>query len=133
LLWRNSRAAELFDVQVEKGSNGGARVTWTKRDNWLDWSRLSEACYMLRSNISDWPPEELWKAYIQLTEAEEAFRIQKNDLNIRPIWHQKEEGVFAHILVCVLAYVLWKAKVYVISQVWVTNPEKCSTIFLRSS
>ena len=56
----------------------------------------------------DWSPEELWKAYIQLTEAEDAFRIQKSDLRIRPIWHQKEERVLAHILVCFLAYALWK-------------------------
>jgi transposase len=109
LLGRNSRAAGLFDVRVEKGADGGAKVTWTKRDDWRDWSRLSEGCYMLRSNIRDWTPEEMWKAYIQLTEAEDAFRIQKSDLNIRPIWHQKEERVLAHILVCFLAYVLWKA------------------------
>lgn len=109
LLGKNSRAAGLFDVKVEKGPNGGAEVSWTKRDDWRDWSRLSEGCYMLRSNISDWSPEELWKAYIQLTEAEEAFRIQKNDLKIRPIWHQKEERVLAHILVCFLAYVVWKS------------------------
>jgi hypothetical protein len=50
----------------------------------------------------------LWKAYIQLTEAESAFRIQKSDLSLRPIWHQKTERVQAHILVCFLAYVLWK-------------------------
>ena len=43
-----------------------------------------------------------------MTEAENAFRIQKNDLRIRPIWHQKEERVLSHILVCFLAYVLWK-------------------------
>jgi len=109
LLGKNSRAAGLFDVRVEKGFNGGATVTWTKRGDWRDWSRLSEGCYMLRSNIRDWTPEELWKAYIQLTEAEDAFRIQKNDLKIRPIWHQKEERVLAHILVCFLAYVLWKS------------------------
>jgi transposase len=109
LLGRNSRAAGLFDVKVEKGLNGGAKVRWSKRDDWRNWSRLSEGCYILRSNISDWSPEELWRAYIQLTEAEEAFRIQKNDLNIRPIWHQKEQRVLAHILVCFLAYVLWKS------------------------
>jgi transposase len=108
LLGKNSRAAGLFDVKVEQGENGGATVSWTKRDDWRDWSRLSEGCYMLRSNVRDWSPEELWKAYIQLTEAEEAFRIQKNDLRIRPIWHQKEERVLSHILVCFLAYVLWK-------------------------
>ena len=63
---------------------------------------------MLRSNVTDWSPEELWRAYMQLTEAEAAFRIQKTDLQLRPIWHQKQERVEAHILVCFLAFVLWK-------------------------
>ena len=63
---------------------------------------------MLRSNVSDWSDEDLWRAYIQLTEAEAAFRIQKSDLSIRPVWHQKQERVLAHILVCFLAFVLWK-------------------------
>ena len=58
--------------------------------------------------MTDWTAEELWRTYIQLTQAEAAFRIQKNDLSIRPIWHQKSERVRAHILVCFLAYVLWK-------------------------
>jgi transposase len=108
LFGRNSRAAGLFEVRVEKGSTGGAKVVWAKKEQWRDWAALSEGCYMLRSNIQDWSPEELWRAYIQLTEAEEAFRIHKSDLSIRPIWHQKEERVRAHILVCFLAYVLWK-------------------------
>jgi len=43
-----------------------------------------------------------------LTDAEAAFRIQKNDLSLRPVWHQKQDRVLAHILVCFLAYVLWK-------------------------
>ena len=45
---------------------------------------------------------------MQLTEAENAFRIQKSELDLRPVWHQKTERVKAHILVCFLAYVLWK-------------------------
>jgi len=69
---------------------------------------MSEGCYMLRSNIEDLNAEQLWQAYIQLTEAESAFRIQKSDLRLRPIWHQKTERVEGHILVCFLAYVLWK-------------------------
>jgi transposase len=109
LLGKNSRAAGLFDIRVEQDSGGGAKVSWTKRDDWRDWSRLSEGCYMLRSNVRDWSAEELWKAYIQLTEAEDAFRIQKNDLRIRPIWHQKQDRVLSHILVCFLSYVLWKS------------------------
>ena len=69
---------------------------------------MSEGCYLLRTNVTDWTDQELWKTYIQLTEAEAAFRIHKSDLSIRPIWHQREDRVLAHILVCFLAYVLWK-------------------------
>ena len=72
------------------------------------WATLTDGCYVLRSNVCDWTQQELWEAYIQLTEAESAFRIEKSDLRIRPIWHQKEDRVLAHILVCFLAYVLWK-------------------------
>ncbi len=107
LLERNSRAARLFSVEV-KEDQGRAQVIWSKVDAWRGWSGLSEGCYLLRSNIRDWSAEELWRAYIQLTEAEAAFRIHKSDLAIRPIWHQKTERVQAHILVCFLAYVIWK-------------------------
>jgi transposase len=69
---------------------------------------LSEGAYVLRSNISDWKAEDLWQAYMQLTEAEGAFRIEKSDLRLRPVWHQKAERVEGHILVCFLAYVMWK-------------------------
>ena len=48
------------------------------------------------------------RPYIQLTQAEAAFRIQKEQLTVRPIWHQREDRVQAHILVCFLAFVLWK-------------------------
>lgn len=81
---------------------------WRKVEAWRQWAELSEGCYLLRSNVADWTPQELWRAYMQLTDAEGAFRIHKTDLRIRPIWHQKEERVDAHILVCFLAYVVWK-------------------------
>jgi transposase len=108
LLGKNTRAAKLFDIQIRAGENGGAQITWKKVENWRTWAQLSEGCYVLRSNVSDWTDEELWRAYIQLTEAEAAFCIQKSDLSLRPVWHQKEDRVLAHILVCFLAYVLWK-------------------------
>jgi transposase len=108
LLGQNTRAARLFEVNVETIAEGHARIAWKKLAAARDWAALSEGCYLLRTNITDWTDEELWKAYIQLTEAEAAFRIHKSDLSIRPIWHQKEERVLAHILVCFLAYVLWK-------------------------
>lgn len=104
LMGQNTRASGLFQVQV-KDEDGAARIEWSKLDSWREWARLSEGCYMLRSNVTDWTPEELWRAYIQLTEAEAAFRIQKSDLQIRPVWHQRADRVQAHILVCFLAYV----------------------------
>ena len=109
LLGRNTRAAALFDVKVEADSSGFARLQWSKVEAWREWARLSEGCYVLRRNVTDWSPEDLWRAYIQLTEAEAAFHIHKSDLAIRPVWHQKEHRVQAHILVCFLSYVLWKA------------------------
>ena len=107
LLGQNSRAAGLFDVEV-KDHDGRVQVEWRKVETWREWSAVSEGCYMLRTNITDWTAEELWRAYIQLTEAEAAFRLHKSDLAIRPIWHQRQDRVHAHILVCFLAYVLWK-------------------------
>ncbi len=107
LLERYNRASPLFDIDV-KELNGKLDLTWTIHDTYSDWARLSEGYYLLRTNIKDWTPEDLWKAYIQLTEAEAAFRIQKQDLQLRPIWHQREDRVQAHILMCFLAYVLWK-------------------------
>ena len=61
-----------------------------------------------RQRKGDWDAEELWRAYIHLTDAEAAFRIQKSDLRIRPVWHQTAGRVQAHLLVCFLACVLRK-------------------------
>jgi transposase len=108
LLERNTRAARLFDVQVEVDAQGFTQLRWSKVESWREWVRRSEGCYLLRSNVTDWTPEELWRAYVQLTEAEAAFRVHKSDLQIRPVWHHREHRVGAHILVCFLAYVLWK-------------------------
>lgn len=109
---QNSRAAKAFDVAIERLPKGSGkarlRITWTRNEAWSDWASLSEGCYLLRSNVSDMDAQTLWKHYIQLTDAEWAFRITKDELVLRPIWHQKEDRVKAHILVCFLAYVLWK-------------------------
>jgi transposase len=110
---RNWRASSAFDVRIRafKQPRGKAKmsITWRRNERWAEWTSLSEGCYLLRTNLTEIDPATLWKRYIQLTEAEWAFRITKDELEIRPIWHQKEERVRAHILVCFLAYVLWKA------------------------
>jgi hypothetical protein len=108
LLGQNTRAAGLFDVQITADAQGSALVVWKKVERWRAWAELSEGSYVLRTNVHGWSDEDLWRAYIQLTDAETAFRIQKSDLSLRPVWHQKQERVLAHILVCFLAYVLWK-------------------------
>src|SRR2546425_1127549 len=110
LLERNQRAAGRYviDFVPDPTVPAGVRLAWTARPEWDDWARWSEGCYVLRTNVADWTPEDLWRTYIQLTDAEAAFRIQKSELGLRPIWHQRADRVEAHILVCFLAYVLWK-------------------------
>lgn len=111
ILQRNSRAAGKYKVHLTDRPDhpSGIDLVVEIQSDWSDWAKISEGAYVLRTNVADWTPEELWRTYIQLTEAEEAFRIHKSDLSIRPIWHQTAERVQAHILVCFLAYVLWKA------------------------
>jgi len=110
LLALNARAAGRYRIEVvpDAAVPAGLRLVWSVRPEWDDWARHSEGCYVLRSNIAEWSPDDLWRTYIQLSQAEAAFRIQKSELSIRPIWHQREHRVKAHILVCFLAYVLWK-------------------------
>ena len=69
-------------------------------------ARRSEGTYLLRTNLVAENPEELWKQYIVLTEVEQAFKELKNDLDIRPIHHQKDDRIEAHIFVSFLSYCL---------------------------
>jgi transposase len=110
ILQQNQRAAARFAVELLADScPAGFRLCFAYNAAFDDWAALSQGAYLLRSNITDWSDQQLWKAYIQLTQAEAAFRIQKDQLNVRPIWHQREDRVQAHILVCFLAFVLWKS------------------------
>lgn len=109
---QNWRASQAFEVTLKKLAEPRGKqhleITWQRQAKFADWSQLADGCYLLRSNLTGVDAATLWKRYIQLTEAEWAFRITKDELAIRPIWHHKEDRVKAHILVCFLAYVLWK-------------------------
>jgi transposase len=109
---KNWRASQVFDVTIRRldPPRGKQRVevTWQHNARFGEWSELSEGCYLLRSNLSVTDAATLWKRYIQLIEAEWAFRITKDELEIRPIWHHKADRVKAHILICFLAYAMWK-------------------------
>ena len=109
LLQRNSRAAARFETSLhDDDSVAGFTLRVQQNAEFDRWAAMSEGAYVLRSNITDWSDEKLWKAYIQLTQAEAAFRVHKDQLRVRPIWHQRADRVQAHILVCFLAFVLWK-------------------------
>lgn len=109
---QNWRAGHAFDVTIRKVSPPRGKqqleITWQRNARFADWSQLADGCYLLRSNRKGVDAATLWKRYIQLSEAEWAFRITKDELSIRPIWHHKEDRVKAHILVCFLAYAMWK-------------------------
>jgi len=108
--WRASSAFDVKIATIKKPTDKAKlKVTFKRNTQWSDWTELSEGCYLLRTNLTDIDPKTLWKRYIQLAEAEWAFRIVKDELAIRPIWHQKAGRVKAHILVCFLAYVLWRS------------------------
>ena len=110
LFQRNSRAAGKFTAVVATDGSvaSGLRLDWHENPEWIEWAKHVEGAYILRSNVPDWSAEELWRAYVQLNEAEGAFRAQKDQLEIRPIWHHTQARVEAHILVCFIAYVMWK-------------------------
>lgn len=112
ILQRNQRAAGLFKIKVipiHRSGEQHLQLTWSKCRQWQQWSKLSEGCYLLRTNLTNWSAQQLWNAYIQLTQAESAFRTHKSQLALRPIWHHHADRVQAHILFSFLAYAMWKA------------------------
>jgi len=110
LLQRNARCAARYEIELVDDATVPAtlRLQWSIRADWEGAAAISEGCSVLRTNVANFTAEQTWQTYIQLTQAEAAFRIHKSELSIRPVWHQKERRVRSHILVCFLAYVLWK-------------------------
>jgi transposase len=99
-------------VQPEVGRNAdglAVHVRWRYRREKLRAALARDGAYLLLSDRADWTPERLWTTYMQLARAEEAFRAMKSHLLLRPMWHRHGERIRAHVFVCVLAYVLWKA------------------------
>ena len=108
-LGRFPAAERLIEVVVEKNAQGyacGLRITERSERN--AWAQHAHGAYLLRTNCTEKDPAKLWRWYIHLSQAEEAFRISKSDLSLRPVFHQKTERVEAHILVCFLGLTLWR-------------------------
>jgi transposase len=103
---RHPQVADLYEVKVVE-KEGALALEWQAMAGRQTWQRAREGAYLLRTNLPAQQPENLWKEYIQLTEAEAVFRALKSELSIRPIFHQLERRAKAHILVAFLGYALW--------------------------
>ncbi len=102
-----SRVARAYTINVQ-GDGASLALAWSKDQAKAAQLRLTEGAYLLRTNLTGHSEEELWHLYMQLNDAEAAFRTLKQDLSIRPIHHQHQNRVKAHVLVCFLAYALYR-------------------------
>ena len=102
-----SRVARAYTIDVQ-GEGPRLSLAWAKDDAKAALLRLTEGAYLLRTNLAGHSEEDLWHMYMQLADAEAAFRTLKQDLSIRPIHHRLQDRVKAHVLVCFLAYALYR-------------------------
>jgi transposase len=103
---RHSQVNDLFEVTL-RDTPAGVRLVWEMKKDRQAWRDLREGAYLLRTNLQADSAEQMWSMYMQLTEAEASFRALKSELSIRPLFHQKEPRVKAHVLVAFLGYALW--------------------------
>ena len=85
-----------------------AKLSWTWLRDKFRTALTGDGAYLLRSNQDGWSAQEFWETYIQLTVVERAFRVLKSELLLRPVWHHYSGRTQAHVMICVLAYALWK-------------------------
>ena len=102
---RHTQVNDLYDVDLRETAEG-VRLFWQIKEERKIWRESREGAYLLRTNLPAPTAEELWSKYMQLTEAEAAFRALKSELSIRPLFHQKEPRVKAHVMVAFLGYAL---------------------------
>lgn len=103
---RYAAVADLYEMAVFE-ENGRPRLHWQLIEARRQWRDAREGAYLLRTNLEGQHAEDLWTKYIQLTEAEAAFRALKSELALRPVFHQLERRVKAHVLIAFLGYALW--------------------------
>ncbi len=103
---RHPSVNDLYEISLRE-TGAGVRLSWHMREDRRRWHESREGAYLLRTNLQAETPEELWSKYMQLTEAEASFRALKSELSIRPLFHQKERRVKAHVMVAFLGYALW--------------------------
>jgi transposase len=103
---RHPSVNDLYDLSLRDTAEG-VRLSWQMKEDRKSWRESREGAYLLRTNLKVETAEELWSQYMQLTEAEASFRALKSELSIRPLFHQLESRVKAHVMVAFLGYALW--------------------------
>jgi transposase len=103
---RHPQVNDLYEVTLQDREEG-VRLVWKMKEDRKAWRESREGAYLLRTNLKAENAQELWAKYIQLTEAEASFRVLKSELSIRPLFHQLEPRVKAHVMVAFLGYALW--------------------------
>jgi transposase len=103
---RHPQVNDLYDLAL-KDTAAGVRLFWQIKADRKHWRESREGAYLLRTNLQAETAEELWSKYMQLTEAEASFRAFKSELSVRPLFHQLEPRVKAHVMVAFLGYALW--------------------------
>lgn len=99
------QVADLYAAHIEESAEG-ARLVWAMKPERRQWQETREGAYLLRTNLMGDSAAGLWQKYMQLTEVEAAFRALKSELSIRPLFHQLEHRVKAHVMVAFLGYAL---------------------------
>ncbi len=103
---RHRSVNDLYEISLRDTAEG-VRLSWQMKEDRKSWRESREGAYLLRTNLKAETAEQLWSKYMQLTEAEASFRALKSELSIRPLFHQKEPRVKAHVMVAFLGYALW--------------------------
>jgi len=103
---RHPQVNDLYDVAL-RDTGDSVRLWWQLKEDRKKWRESREGAYLLRTNLQAETTEGLWSKYMQLTEAETSFRALKSELSIRPLFHQLEPRVKAHVMVAFLGYGLW--------------------------
>ena len=103
---RDVRHIRIEVTLLGKGKNQMGILSWKLDRASLRIARRREGRYLLRSNLSETSPVKLWEIYTQLTQVEEAFKNLKGDLAIRPIYHQRQSRIEAHIFIAFVSYCL---------------------------
>jgi hypothetical protein len=103
---RYPKARQFATIVVTNGKP--AELTWSWNIPKYKTALAGDGAYLLRSNQGGWSAAEFWTTYIQLTVVERVFRVLKSELLLRPIWHHYSGRTQAHVMICVLAYALWK-------------------------